>query len=426
MSDGVPPVPFPHPTGPLTGYRVLDLADEKGQLCARLLGELGADVIKVEPREGDPTRACGPFFRGEAGVETSLFWWVMNAGKRSITCELRLEQGRELLHRLTTMADILVETCVPGTQASLGIDYATLREVNRSLIVVSVSGFGQTGPYAQLHTSDIVAAALGGHMYLNGDDERGPVRTTVPQAFTQANFQAAVGAMIALYARGVNDGLGQHVDVSMQEAMSLAMDNAQATWDIRGINLSGPGMRRNNTQFTTPRYLYETADGWVACVQAGGLFGPLANTIIDWLAETGEAGPLDSPAWRARLVDPRPLSDDERPIVEDVLAAFCRKRLKEELVEEAQRRGAGWAPVLSPREIAENRQLAARDYWVRVQHETAGESFVYPGAPWKLSATPWMQRGRAPFVGEHNDQVYGGLLGMDQAAVRRLRLRMVI
>lgn len=426
MAAGEPPVPLPHPQGPLAGYRVLDLADEKGQLCARLLGELGADVIKVEPREGDPTRTYGPFFRGEQGVETSLFWWVMNAGKRSVTCELRLEHGRALLHRLAGQADILVETCVPGTAAELGLDYEALRAVNPSLIVVSVTGFGQTGPYAELHTSDIVASALGGHMYLNGDEERGPVRTTAPQAFTQANFQAAVGAMIALYARGVNDGLGQHVDVSMQEAMSLAMDNAQTTWDIRGINLSGPGMRRNNTQFTTPRYLYETADGWVACLQAGGLFGVLANTMIDWLAESGEAGPLDSPEWRARLVDPRPLDDEERPIVEDVLAAFCRKRLKEELVAEAQRRGAGWAPVLSPREIAENRQLAARDYWVRVAHEGFGESFVYPGAPWRLSVTPWKQRGRAPQVGEHNDQVYGGLLGMDAAELRRLRMRMVV
>jgi crotonobetainyl-CoA:carnitine CoA-transferase CaiB-like acyl-CoA transferase len=426
MPDGVPPVPFAHPGGPLAGYRVLDLADEKGQLCTRLLGELGADVIKVEPREGDPTRGCGPFFRGEEGAETSLFWWVMNAGKRSVTCELRLEQGRELLHRLAARSDILVETCVPGTQAALGLDYPTLRAVNPSLIVVSISGFGQTGPYAKLHTSDIVAAALGGHMHLNGDEEHGPVRTTVPQAFTQANFQAAVGAMVALYARGVNDGVGQHVDVSMQEAMSLAMDNAQTTWDIRGINLGGPGMRRNNTQFTTPRYLYETADGWVACVQAGGLFGVLANTIIDWLAETGEAGPLDSPEWRARLVNPQPLNDDERPIVEDVLAAFCKKRLKDDLVAEAQRRGAGWAPVLSPREIADSRQLAARDYWVRVQHEAIGESFVYPGAPWKFSATPWMQRGRAPHVGEHNDQVYAELLDIGAADLRRLRMRMAV
>jgi len=426
MTVDTPLVPLPHAAGPLAGYRVLDFADEKGQLCARLLGELGADVIKVEPREGDPTRQNGPFFRGDVGPDTSLYWWAMNAGKRSITCELRLDQGRELLRKLVAQSDIVIETLAPGRAKDIGFDYPSLEAVNPGIIVVSITNFGQTGPYKDLLATDIVGSAMGGHMYLNGDPEHGPVRTTPPQAYTQANVQGAVGALVALYARGVNGGVGQHVDMSMQEAMSNVMDNAQATWDIRGINMSGPGSRRNTAGVIGARYIFETRDGWIAAQGAGGLIGVRANDMIDWLAESGDARDLDSPGWREKLTAAIGLPVDDRTYVEETFAAFCKKRLKVELVEEAQRRNFGFAPIFSPREIVESKQLAARDYWVWVRHDDIGESFVYPGAPFKMSETPWAQRGRAPRVGEHNEAVYGGLLGLDAAELRRLKMRMVL
>jgi crotonobetainyl-CoA:carnitine CoA-transferase CaiB-like acyl-CoA transferase len=421
-----PSVPLPHPEGPLSGYRVLDLADEKGQLCARLLGEFGADVIKIEPREGHPTRANGPFFRDREGPDTSIYWWAMNAGKRSVTCELRLEAGRDLFRELVKTADILVETTKPGELAALGLDYPCLAEVNPGLVMVSITNFGQDGPYRDLDATDIVGSALGGHMFLNGDMEKGPVRTTAPQAYAQVNVQAGVGAMVALYARAVNDGRGQHVDVSMQEAMANAMDNTQQTWDIRHLNPIRPGVRRNAAGQYGARYLFETSDGWLTALQVGGLIGPGANTIIDWLAETGEARDLAMPAWRTKLTSLQPLSEQERDYVEETLNAFTKKRLKDDLVREAQARGAGWAPVLSPHEIVENGHLADREFWIRVQHEDLGESFVYPGPPVRMAATPWQQRGRAPRLGEHNEDVYAGLLGKAEADLRRLRARMVI
>jgi len=426
VSDRSPGVPLPHANGALTGYRVLDIADEKGQLCARLLAELGADVIKVEPRGGDRTRANGPFFRNEEGGESSLFWWTMNAGKRSVTCELRTEQGRDLFHRLVGSADVVIETGAPGTSKSIGTDPRMLAKINRDAVVVSITNFGQTGPARNLPATDIVGSAMGGHMYLNGSDEKGPLRTTVPQAYAQANLQAAVGAVIALYARGITGGVGQHVDVSMQEAMANAMDNAQQTWDILQINNRGPGSGRMVSGRQGPRYIYETVDGWVAALSFGGLMGPASNAMIDWLADSGEAGPLASPEWRARLEVVSPLEEQEQKLVVGVIEQFCRTRRKDDLVRGAQKRGAGWAPVYSPREIVESEQLDARDYWVQVHHEDIGETFIYPGAPWKLSGTPWKQRGRAPHVGEHNEEVYGEILGIDRDEVASLRRRMVI
>ena len=432
MPQELPPVPFPHEAGPLAGYRVLDFADEKGQLCARVLGELGADVIKVEPRDGDQTRQNGPFFKGESGENASLYWWAMNAGKRSVTCELRLEPGRDLARRLAASSDIVIETWKPGQAAEYGLDYDTLAALNPGVILVSISNFGQTGPYSQLEATDIVAAAMGGHMHLNGDPEHGPVRVTAPQSYAQVNFQAAVGAMVALYARGVNDGVGQHVDVSMQEAVSNTMDNAQAIWDIRHVNATGPGVRRSGASAPGAkegalglRYLYETSDGWVTALAAGGLVGPGASVIIDWFASEGEAMGLDSPDWRTKLTSLQPLTEQERAYIEEVLSRFCKARKKEDLVARAQAHGAGWAPVFSPREIVDSKQLAGRDYWVRVHHDDIGESFIYPGAPFKLSETPWAQRGRAPRPGEHNDQVYAEL-GLDAAELKRLRMRMVV
>ncbi len=426
MPDHPDGVPLPHPDGPLAGYRVIDLADEKGQLCARLLAELGADVIKVEPRAGDRTRANGPFFRDEEGRESSLYWWAMNAGKRSVTCELRLEPGRDLFHRLVAGADAIIETSAPGTAKDIGADPRTLQKVNPGAVVVSITNYGQTGPARNLPATDIVGSAMGGHMYLNGSDERGPVRTTTPQAYAQVNLQAAVGAVIALYARGANDGVGQHVDVSMQESMANAMDNAQQTWDILQINNRGPGSGRMVGGRVGPRYIYEAADGWVAALGLGGLIGPNSAVMIDWLDQTGEAGPLTSPHWRERLSVVQPLEDGEQELVVGLLQEFCRTRRKDDLVREAQARGAGWAPVYSPREIVESDQLAARDYWVQVRHEDIGETFVYPGAPWKLSGTPWKQRGRAPHLGEHSAEVYGEVLGLEPDEITKLRRSMVI
>lgn len=381
MSD----VPAPHPGGPLSGYRVVEFADEKGQLCGRLLADLGADVIKVEPRGGEPSRDRGPFYRDEPGSESSLFWWAMNGGKRSVTCELRLDAGREIARKLVLTADLVIETFPPGDAARVGLDYATLAALDPALVVVSVTNFGQTGPYRAFLADDTTASAMGGQMGLDCSGS-GPLRTTAPLAVAQVNVQAAFAAAAALYARGGNGGLGQHVDVSLQEAVAA---------------VAGPALAAS----ASPRPLVvEARDGWVV-LDEPALATPVARTALA--------------AWiRA--------PDADGALLAESFSRFCRTQPRAALDEGAARRGIPLVPVCEPRDRLDAPPGIDAVPWLRVPHDDLGESFLYPGAPFTLAETPWQQRGRAPRLGEHNEAVYGDLLGLDAKAVRMLKLRMVL
>src|SRR5919109_2931972 len=171
------------PIGPLTGYRALDLTDEKGVLCGKILADLGVDVIKLEPPGGDPARRLGPFAEDIPNPERSLFWWAFNANKRSITLDLTKPQGRDLFLRMVRVADFIIESFVPGELECLGLSYHTLAQVNPRVILTSITPFGQTGPYATYRATDLVVMAMGGSMFLTGDADRPPVRIGYPQAF---------------------------------------------------------------------------------------------------------------------------------------------------------------------------------------------------------------------------------------------------
>ncbi|MCK4722097.1 MAG: CoA transferase, partial [Dehalococcoidia bacterium] len=194
----------------LGDIRVLDLADAKGVYCTKLLADLGADVIKIERPGGDPMRNIGPFFHDEPDPEKSLYWFHFNTSKRSITLNLETADGREVLKKLAKTADVMVETFSPGHLEQIGLGYQTLRELNPRLILTSITPFGQTGPYRDFEGSDMIAQAVGGLMYLPGFPEDPPCRIYGSQAYHSASVQAAVGTMIALYARELT-GEGQQV-----------------------------------------------------------------------------------------------------------------------------------------------------------------------------------------------------------------------
>ncbi len=203
----------------LSRYRVIDMADDRGIFCGRVLGDLGADVIKVEPPWGDPARRQGPFFQDDPGPENSLFWQAYACNKRGVTLDIEQEAGRELLLKAVGAADFFIESFRPGYLAGLGLGYEELHRANPRLIYVSITPFGQNGPYSGLAATDLTGAAMGGFMHLTGDADRPPLRVSIPQFWLLGGAAGAAAAMIAFQQR-VQTGRGQHVDVSCQQAMA--------------------------------------------------------------------------------------------------------------------------------------------------------------------------------------------------------------
>ncbi len=413
--------------GPLAPFRVIDLTNELGQLAGRMLGDLGAEVIKVEPPGGDESRLIGPFRDDVVDPEQSLHWWMFNSNKLGVTLDLTRSEGRALLDRLLEASDFLVETYPPEVAESLGLDAKTIATAHPSLVHTSITPFGRDGPYAHWKATDLVGTAMGGLSSLCGAPGRPPIRPTASQGYAQASAQAVVGSLIAHHHR-TSTGLGQHVDQSMQEAVTFTHDNAMPTWDIRGLNNGRPGNGREIGGFKSGQYVFEASDGYVACLSYGGLFGLTARQTIDWLDHHGMAGDLTSDEWLAKLDATQgllmPPADHDGDYLNDILRAFCKRFTRAQLVAEAQQIRNGWGIVHTPRDLLDNEHLAARDFWVDVEHEHG--DVTYPG-PWaKLSNTPITVRHRAPMIAEHNDYVYGDVLGLSREERAKLAAERVI
>ena len=237
-------------TGFLSPFRALDLTGECGFSCGKILGDLGADVIKVEPPGGDPGRSRGPFYHDEPQAEKSLYWFAYNNNKRGITLNIETGTGRELFIRLVEGAHFVLESYRPGHMETLGLGYHSLREANPALVMVSITPYGQTGPYRDYLASDLELMAMGGAMSVTGDPDRAPVRVSFPQAAMWAGMHAAMGALIAHYHRTVT-GEGQYVDVSAQASVVWALAHAPSFWSVnRVVPVRYPPSLAGTTRFT--------------------------------------------------------------------------------------------------------------------------------------------------------------------------------
>ncbi len=408
---------------PLGPYRVLDLTDEKGILCTKTLADLGADVIKIEPPGGDPVRNIGPFYHDIPHPEKSLYWFTFNTNKRGITLNLQTQDGRDIFRSLTKTADFVVETFPPGHLDKLGLAYDALSTLNSRLIMTSITPFGQSGPYRDFKGSDIVGMAMGGLMCLCGDPDRPPVRISTSQAYAQAGIQAAVGSLIAHYHREMT-GEGQWVDASVQEAVTIATDNAQQAWNLTGTTMGRQGSGR--TSFG--RYLemrYPCKDGHVSCVMLGA---DAFEASVEWMAGEGMAGDLTDPKWKERFTPEglRETSQEELDHQKEIMNSFFMTHTKAELYKEGQARKLELTPMSTPKDLLEDAQLAARDYFVPVDHPELDDVITYPGAPFKMSRTPLKISRRAPLIGEHNEEIYEKELGFSKEELNKLKATGVI
>lgn len=412
-----------HPTddaGLLSPYRVLDLTDEHGILCGKILADLGADVIQIEPPCGSSARRLGPFYEDEAHPDRSLFWWSYAANKRSITLNLASRDGRALLQRLVPSAHFLIESFPPGHLERLGLGYDALAALNPALIVVSVTPFGQDGPYAHYRASDLTGMGMAGFMYVTGDPDRPPARVGVPHFYLHGAAAGATGAMIA-HAQRVLTGRGQCVDVSCQEAVARTLASAPQLFAIEHTVIRRQGSYRQTGDTTFMRITWPCKDGFVNFQLSGGAgAGRSVNNLIQWMEEEGLGDPvltgLDWTTLGYGMVT-KELLDRVVPPVE----RFLMSHTKAELFEGAVKRRILLFPVATTRDIMQNTQLQARGYFRQVFHPDLSTMITYPGPFVRASATPLELRRLAPKIGEHNAEIYLDDLGLTREELVRLR-----
>jgi crotonobetainyl-CoA:carnitine CoA-transferase CaiB-like acyl-CoA transferase len=420
--------------GMLSPYRVLDLTNEHGFLCGKILGDLGADVIKIEKPCGDPGRSIGPFYNDIPEPEKSLFWMGFNTNKRGITLDIETADGREIFKRLAQKADFVLESFDPGYMDKLELGYSDLSQINPGIIMASISSFGQTGPYKDFKATDIVLWALSGVGYVTGDADRAPLMPSFPLSYFFAATSAAIGVLVALCERAIT-GEGQYVDAPAQLGLGWATGpEAQGLWAFNKqvLKRSGRIYQRALTGVGSEvRYIhhplaYECKDGSVKFfpfVQGGSLVSTLALT--EWVIEEDMASEtlknLDWNQFSWHTVSQEALDE-----ITQSWSRFFLKHTKAELWEGAQKRGIMLYPILTTKDILEFKQLNIRDYWQEVEHPELGTSITYPGGFVKMTEAPCQIRRRAPLIGEHNEEIYTGELGLSKEELLTLKQAKIV
>jgi benzylsuccinate CoA-transferase BbsE subunit len=383
--------------GALSGLRVLDLTDYRAQLCGRLLADMGADVIKVEPPGGDPARRIAPFVDDIPHPDRSLFFWFYNLNKRSMTLDITQNQGAEIMLTLAKSADLVIEGFKPDRMRELGLGWETLHHINPALNLLSMAAFGQTGPYRNFEADDTVLTALAGMLYINGAPGQKPVRPLGLQAYHSAAYYGAVGAMCALFARE-RDGQGQWLDLSMQEAATAAVEHVAGSFFGDGRIEPRRGTLHWSRYFRVGR----CRDGYIMHCTLGDW-----TSLVEWIAADGKAQDLTAPEWQDVIY-----RADHAEHLFDVLDEWVKDYYRDELLERAQMLRLPYATVRSPESLFDDEQLCARGYFVSVEHPELGRSFRYPGAPFRFSASPWHVYRRPPLVGEHTSEILRRELGL--------------
>ncbi|GIW17560.1 CoA transferase [Tepidiforma sp.] len=408
------------PDRALDGIRVVEFADETAAYCGRLLADLGAEVIKVEPPGGGRLRHARPFVKGHEGdPNASLAFWVHNTSKKSVVLDLETDEGRALARRLALTADIVLEDNPVGFLAERGLGYETLRAEKPTIVYTSVTGFGQDGPHAGWAYSDIVGQAMGGIMTLAGEPADPPNMIYGRQADISASIQAAQGTLMALL-HAEATGEGQLVDVSAQEALSMAQETAMQTWDFQKRNRVRTGELGMLPIPLPATGVAKCTDGYVSLY----ILAPAGKdlpALVDWMREKGLQGPLDDEpyrtivnqlnmAWLTQLMsNPAAAADvlPHIPVITKTILDFFATMSAREAYEEGQQRQLLIGIVSTPKDIAENTQLRARDWFVRIESPLGG-TVEFPGPPYRLSETPAVIA-RPPRLGEHTDAILAQL-----------------
>ena len=394
---------------------MLELADEKGVYCGKLLADMGADVVKIERPGGDATRNLPPFWHDTPDPERSLFFLYMNTSKRGVTLDITRPEGQALFRQLARTTHLIIETFEPGYLDALDIGYATLKADNPGLVFTSITGFGETGPHKQFKSSDLVANALAGAMYVTGEAEDPPVVLAGSQAHMMASACAAASSMIALYRSTIN-GEGQRVDISVEE-VNVAVTHICGVGKWLDDHLI-PSRMGAALFASVPSGTYRCKDGLVYLMVNRPLHW---KALAQWIHEvTGNEVVLE-PMFEGPSSNRQP----NRDLLDVYISDFTSRFTVDEIYHEGQRRHLALTPVNTAAAVANDPHLAARNYFVSLEHPGAG-ALRYPGAPYRHTETPWSITRPAPRVGEHNQEVYCGELGLTDAVLRDLTQRGIV
>jgi crotonobetainyl-CoA:carnitine CoA-transferase CaiB-like acyl-CoA transferase len=375
------------PTGALGGIRVLDLCGPFGAFGARMLADLGADVVKVEPPGGDAMRSRPPF-AGPPGPERSLPFFLANANKRGVVIDLDSDPGRDEFRRLAASADVVMESMPPGAMDARGLGYKSFAQEQPGLVWVAITPFGQDGPWAGYRLSELSAQAAGGALYLTGEKGERPVLAGGHVAEKIAGYTAALAVATAIFWRE-HGGTGQFIDLSIQEAVVSQMESFTTKVFYSGDVYSREGRLYPRTY---PAGIFPCSDGWVSLVA-----GPVHqwHALRDW---------IDDDRLRAVRFDDLGTRMRERPYLDEIICAWTSGLGKDFLFHEGQRRRIPVGVCFAPAEVTRDEHLAARNYTTRLKHQVLGDLTV-PGRPYLLSRTPWELSRPAPLLGEHNREL---------------------
>lgn len=391
------------PGGPLAGVKVLDLSRFiAGPLCAQILGDFGAEVLKVERPSGEDSRHHAPYYRGE-----SLYTMLYNRNKRGVTLDTRHPDSPPILRSLIEWADVVVENYRPGTLQMMGIGFERMQELNPSVILVSISGFGQTGPESKRGLFDAIAQAASGLMSVTGDPEGPPTLTGTYIADYTTGFQGAIGALAAVMHKN-QTGEGQLVDVASLDATFSILGTRLISHLMLGTDLPRSGSR---DLLTAPVNVFSASDTPVY-IQAGtdSLFQKLCKALdrIDLLEDQVFS------TVKGRMAN--------QSFLEGVIAAWAAERTADEIAEVLEEAGIPYAKVASVSDISGSAQIEHREMISEIEHPVIG-SLKIPNSPIKMGKSPPTIRRAPPLLGEHSDEVYSQILGMSTEAIADLRER---
>ena len=400
----------------LADLRVLDLTHYiAGPYCTKLLADYGAEVIKIErPDGGDPARRYGPFPHDAPHPEKSALFLHLNTNKRGITLNLKTAAGKDLFTDLVRHTDVVVENFSPRVMPKLGLTYETLEQLNPRLVMTSISNFGQTGPYRDYKAQDILLYAMAGAMQQTGVAEREPVKMAGNLMQYQTGTMAATATLVGVYAAQLQ-GIGQHIDVSLFETQAGTVDR-RSTF-LMAYAYAGEAFSRqtSGSQGMLPRGIYPCRDGYV-CIHVTSEWWPRLVQMLerpDFLTDPK----FSTPAARMNI--------EAQGEFDAIFYPWLLERTKQDIMARAQAARVLATAVNTPEEVFTDRHFQARGFFVEVDHPNAGQ-VTQPGPPFRMAETPWCIRRCAPRLGEHNEEIYGGMLGLSQEELMVLREQGII